>query len=82
VRIENFTPLGSTQSSERAEAHWRAFASTHTILGVRGGAFISLLDPPGELKDIAARATIREPAGARRGGGHDGHDLVVADHPL
>ena len=54
VRIDNFTPLGGTESSERAEAHWRAFASTHTILGVRGGAFISLLDPPGELKDIAA----------------------------
>jgi hypothetical protein len=54
VRIENVTPLADAESSERREAHWRAFASTHTILGVRGGAFISLLDPPGELKDIAA----------------------------
>jgi hypothetical protein len=54
VRIDNVTPLGDTGSSERREAHWRAFASTHTILGVRGGAFISLLDPPDELKDAAA----------------------------
>jgi hypothetical protein len=54
VRIDNVTPLGETESCERREAHWRAFASTHTILGVRGGAFISLLDPPDELKDAAA----------------------------
>jgi hypothetical protein len=54
VRIDNVTPLGDTESCERREAHWRAFASTHTILGVRGGAFISLLDPPDELKDAAA----------------------------
>lgn len=54
VRIDNVTPLGGTESCERWEAHWRAFASTHTILGVRGGAFISLLDPPDELKDAAA----------------------------
>ena len=50
VRIENVTPLADAESSERKEAHWRAFASTRTILGVRGGASISLLDPPGELK--------------------------------
>ncbi len=54
VRIDNVTPLGDTESSERKEAHWRAFASTHTILGVRGGAFISLLDPPNELKNAAS----------------------------
>jgi hypothetical protein len=54
VRIDNVTPLGDTESCERRETHWRAFASTHTILGVRGGAFISLLDPPNELKDAAA----------------------------
>lgn len=54
VRIDNVTPLTDAGSSERNEAHWRAFASTHTILGVRGGAFVSLLDPPGELKDAAA----------------------------
>jgi hypothetical protein len=54
VRIDNVTPLGDTGPSERREARWRAFASTHTILGVHDGAFISLLDPPNELKDAAA----------------------------
>jgi hypothetical protein len=53
ARIDNVTPLAYPESGERSEAHWRAFASTHTILGVRGGAFVSLLDPPGELKDAA-----------------------------
>lgn len=54
VGIGNVTPLADTESSMRAEARWRAFASTHTILGVCGGAFISLLDPPAELKEAAA----------------------------
>jgi hypothetical protein len=54
VRIDNVTPFGDTESSERGEAHWRAFASTHAILGVHDGAFISLLDPPNELKDAAS----------------------------
>jgi hypothetical protein len=55
VRIDNLTPLADPESSRQQEAgHWRAFASTHTILGVKGGAFISLIDPPDELKDAAA----------------------------
>ncbi len=37
----------------REEAQLRAFASTHTILGVEGGAFISLMDPPADLKEAA-----------------------------
>ena len=54
VRIDNFTPVVDPESSEDKEAaRWRAFASTHTILGVCGGAFISLIDPPDELKDAA-----------------------------
>ena len=32
----------------------RSFASTHTILGVRQGQFISLLDPPDHLIEAAA----------------------------
>ena len=54
VQIDNVTPLADP---ERAQAHWRAFASTHTILGVQGGAFLSLLDPPDELKDAASACT-------------------------
>ena len=50
VRIDNV----SAGSDEPDEAQWRAFASTHTILTVRWGAFISLLDPPDGLKEAAA----------------------------
>jgi hypothetical protein len=50
VRIDNVT----TGSHDPGEAQRRAFASTHTILTVRGGAFISLLDPPDALKEAAA----------------------------
>jgi hypothetical protein len=54
VRIENLTPFDVTSSASQADGQWRAFASTHTILGVQGGAFISLLDPPAGLEEAAA----------------------------
>jgi hypothetical protein len=55
IRVENLTPMPSSNDGERrAEAQMRAFASTHIILGVRDGAFISLMDPPEALKDAAA----------------------------
>jgi hypothetical protein len=54
ARVENVTPGNSAGAGTPAALHGRAFASTHTLLGVRGGAFISLLDPPDELKDAAA----------------------------
>jgi hydrogenase maturation protease len=53
VRIENLTPLDTLAG--RAEAQRRAFASTHTIIGVRGGAFVSLTDPPDDLRGWAGR---------------------------
>src|SRR5262249_22073217 len=37
----------------RDEALTRSLVSTHTILNVRGGKFISLLDPPESLREIA-----------------------------
>jgi hypothetical protein len=54
VRIANVTNLLTTGSDPHSEAQRHAFTSTHTILNVRGGAFISLLDPPDELKEAAA----------------------------
>lgn len=52
VRIDNLTPC--QEADMRDAAQQRAFASTHTILGVEGGAFISLLDPPEALAEAAA----------------------------
>ena len=54
VRIRNTTPWNARAFEHRAAAQHLAFASTHTILGVDGGAFLSLFDPPEDVKDAAA----------------------------
>ena len=54
VRIENTTPLSPSELLDRDQAQRRAFVATHTILEARGGSFMSLLDPPEELRDAAA----------------------------
>jgi hydrogenase maturation protease len=38
----------------RDEALMQSFVSTHTILGVEGGEFISLLDPPDQWREAAS----------------------------
>jgi hydrogenase maturation protease len=54
IQIENSTPLLG-QFPERHDAVLlRCFVSTHTILQVSGGAFVSLLDPPERLRAAAA----------------------------
>lgn len=55
VRIDNITPLTDVECSDRNTAQRRAFASTHTILDIRDGAFLSLMDPPGELREVSAK---------------------------
>jgi hypothetical protein len=52
VRIQNTTPWAG---GPREAALRRTFCSTHTVLRVRGGSFVSLTDPPPAL-DAAARA--------------------------
>jgi hypothetical protein len=51
VRIENDT---SWPGGERAELMRRTLCSTHTEIDVEGGAFVSLTDPPGWLRELAA----------------------------
>ena len=55
IGIENVTPLAGADREERAAAQLRAFASTHAILTVEDGAFVSLLDPPDDLREAAAQ---------------------------
>jgi hypothetical protein len=50
VRIVNTTPF---QGDGREEALERTFCSTHTVLRVRAGAFVSQTDPPAELREHA-----------------------------
>ncbi|MCI0460122.1 MAG: hypothetical protein L0Z62_24485, partial [Gemmataceae bacterium] len=45
VRIGNVTPLHEAATKNRDQALLGSLVSTHTVLGVRGGEFISLLDP-------------------------------------
>jgi hydrogenase maturation protease len=57
VRVVNHTPLddaGGAGGASRDDALLRSLVSTHTILVVRGGEFISLLDPPEVWREAAA----------------------------
>ncbi len=52
IRIFNQTPF--EYGDNRDEGLMRAFVSTHKILGVGNGEFVSLLEPPPEFSKIAA----------------------------
>ena len=57
VRIENDTPWhapAQTDAREREDAVLQAFVSSHTLLGVQAGEFVSLLDPPAEFAAAVA----------------------------
>jgi hydrogenase maturation protease len=49
VTIANQTPLTDAATCERDAALLKSLISTHTILTVRDGEFVSLLEPPEEL---------------------------------
>jgi hydrogenase maturation protease len=54
VQILNETPLENAPACSRDEALMRSFVSTHTILNVQNGEFVSLLDPPEAFREAAA----------------------------
>jgi hypothetical protein len=54
VRVENATPLEDAARRSRDEALLRALISTHTVLGVKGGELVSLMDPPEQWRASAA----------------------------
>lgn len=54
IEIENTTPETGIVTSRRDAILFQSFVSTHTILQVRQGAFISLMDPPGDLQRFAS----------------------------
>jgi hypothetical protein len=54
VRIASVTPLVDPEGMDRDEALLRALVSTHAVLGVREGAFVSLTDPPEGCREAAA----------------------------
>jgi hypothetical protein len=53
IRVRNLTAL-EIPAASRDAALTHSLVSTHTVLGVRGGQFISLLEAPTELQELAA----------------------------
>jgi hypothetical protein len=54
IRILNETPFEDAVGKSRDEALMRSVVSTHTILSVRDGEFVSLLDPPEAFHEMAS----------------------------
>lgn len=54
VRIRNTTPLDVRKDTNREEVLLSSMVSTHTVLGVQDGEFVSLLAPPESASDAAA----------------------------
>jgi hydrogenase maturation protease len=53
-RIVNHTSLTEATPASRDNALLRSLISAHALLGVRGGEFVSLLDPPECWREVAA----------------------------
>ncbi|MGH9945594.1 MAG: hypothetical protein ACRD6X_00155 [Pyrinomonadaceae bacterium] len=54
VLIRNTTPFADAELSDREGALLSSIVSTHTILGVEGGEFVSLIDPSEQYSEAAA----------------------------
>jgi len=54
VRICNLTPFAAAQQATREDALPLSLVSTHTVLGVQDGRFVSLLAPPEPISELAA----------------------------
>ncbi len=54
VELLNTTSYRPASAGNRSSALLLSLASAHTILGIRDGEFISLLDPPEDLREAAA----------------------------
>jgi hypothetical protein len=54
VRILNTTPFEAKDDSSREDALLSSLVSTHTVLGVQDGQFVSLLAPPEPVRELAA----------------------------
>ena len=53
LQVRNTTPLEDS-SVDRDAALMHSLVSTHTVLGIKDGEFISLLEPPQGLEELAA----------------------------
>ena len=54
LRVVNRTPLQDAVERNRDDASLHALVSTHAILGIRDGEFVSLMDPPECWREAAS----------------------------
>lgn len=54
IRVENVTPCTADLLAQRDVAVRQSLASTHAILAIENGAFVSLMDPPAAISSLAA----------------------------
>jgi hypothetical protein len=54
VRTSNVTPSSTSDDPRRDAVLMRSLVSTHAILHIADGAFISLIDPPADIQAIAS----------------------------
>ena len=54
ARIRNTTPFTVTSETNRKDALLSSLASTHTVLGVENGEFVSSLAPPEHVSDLVS----------------------------
>jgi hypothetical protein len=55
VQVRNETLFEASDAHDRDDALLRSLVSTHTILGIRAGEFVSSIDPPERWKQLAAQ---------------------------
>jgi hydrogenase maturation protease len=84
VGVRNLTPLETPTG--RDDALLRTLVSAHTLLGVHGGDFVSLLDPPDDCRGAAAgcRNVGVWPVLVGEEGGRDTvlvSPIILYDHP-
>ena len=53
VSVRNTTPYQDAESDVRGDALLRSFVSTHAIIRIEGGEFVSLLEPPEKFAEAA-----------------------------
>ena len=77
VRVKNVTPLEDAGRTTRKLALMRSLISAHLILGAQDGEFVSLLDPPENLRDIAVTLGYDNGVNVEVTSGISGSDVVA-----
>ena len=83
VRVRNTTPFEVAKDSTRDDALLSSLASTHTVLGVQDGRFVSLLAPPEALSEACRQVPqCRNLPRAGRRRRAIRYSALLAHHPL